>query len=379
MIGQGRGWRILLATLSIISVAALVVAVWRAYTPGEAVNLADVAAVTLAAATTIGAVGIWSRRPPTEAMPTEADIDTAARVLAGLVERQWRAEARHRLLDDPDPIPVQWQLIKNKSVMSHPYLIAPETFTFTGGTSDIAELARRFRALKRGRLVITGAAGMGKTTLAVQLLLQLLSTRRADQADHAEASAPVPVLLPVSGWDITLYPRLHEWLAARLVQDYPALAAPQLVRGAAALVQDGHVLPILDGLDEIPGQSRPKIINALNDSLTHRDQLIITSRTTEFTSAITQNGRPLNAALVIEPKALTRDAAAHYLTTCLPGSLPPAWEKVLAALRSGALRGLTQLAATPLGLWQIRTVYQAPGAGPTSLTGPLGAHPSPGR
>jgi predicted RNA-binding protein Jag len=49
----------------------------------------------------------------------------------------------------------------------------------------------------------------------VQLLLHLLATRTADE--------PVPVLLPVAGWDTRRHEYLQEWIADRLTSDYPAL------------------------------------------------------------------------------------------------------------------------------------------------------------
>ncbi|MEV4014577.1 NACHT domain-containing protein [Nonomuraea angiospora] len=377
------GWRIAVSVPAIVAVGVAVVAVWRARTPGAEVNLADVVAVALAGAMLVGAVVAWAGRSTRAATPAgvvdageaHVAVGAAAQVLAGLVERQWRAEARHRLLDDPEPIAVHWQLIADETVMSRPRLVTVDTeLTLTGRSDDIAALADAFRGLTRRRLVIAGGAGMGKTTLAIQLLLQLLSTRAADQrAAGAGEVVPVPVLLPASGWDTGAHPRLQDWLAARLAQDYPALAAPQLGLGAAAaLAEGGHVLAVLDGLDEIPAPARGHMIAALNASLTGRDQLILTSRRAEFTTAIREAGRPLNGAAVIVPKPVTPQAAASYLTACLPAAPSDAWTQALTALRSRAVPGLAQLAATPLGLWLLRTVYLAPGADPAPLTGPLG-------
>jgi hypothetical protein len=377
------GWRIPVAVLAVLAAGAVVAMVWQALNPEAEVNRADVAAVALAAITLAGTVVIWVLRSATTRVDVGAEtearnaVDAAAQVLAGLVEQQWRAEARHKLLDDPEPIPVRWQLIADKTVMSQPRLITTEAeLTLSGRSDDIADLADAFRGLSRRRLVIAGGAGMGKTTLAIQLLLRLLSTRAADQAGASEGEVvPVPVLLPVSGWDTSAHPRLQDWLAARLTEDYPALAAPELGAGAAAaLAEGGHILPILDGLDEIPAPARAQVIAALNAWLTARDQLILTSRRAEFTAAIREAGRPLTAAAVIVPKPLTAQAAADYLTACLPASPSDAWTQTLATLRSRTVPGLTQLAATPLGLWLIRAVYLAPGADPAPLTGPLGGN-----
>ncbi|MEU8399417.1 hypothetical protein AB0C28_29845 [Nonomuraea sp. NPDC048892] len=126
-------------------------------------------------------------------------------------------------------------------------------------------------------------------------------------------------------------------------------------------------------MDEIPAPARAQVIAALNASLTARDQLILTSRRTEFATAIHDTGRPLTAAAVIVPQPVPPQAAADYLTACLPASPTDVWRQTLTALRSRTVPGLTQLAATPLGLWLIRTVYVTPGADPAPLTGPLGA------
>ncbi|HEX4811891.1 MAG TPA: NACHT domain-containing protein [Nonomuraea sp.] len=387
-----EGWRIAVTVVSVVAVGVAVVAVWRARTPDAEVNLADVVAVALAGAMLVGAMIAWARRDTPAVTPAgvvgvasgvggdggdeaRLAVGAAARVLAGLVERQWRAEARHRLLDDPEPIPVRWRLIADETVMSQPRLITADAeLTMTGRMNDIAALADAFRGLTRRRLVIAGGAGMGKTTLAIQLLLRLLATRAAAQAAAGEGEiVPVPVLLPISGWDTGVHPRLQDWLAVRLAQDYPALAAPQLGPGvAAALAESGHILPVLDGLDEILAPARAKVIAALNASLTARDHLILTSRRTEFTAAVREAGRPLTAAAVIVPQPVTPQAAADYLTACLPAAPSDAWTQTLAALRSRAMPGLTRLAATPLGLWLIRTVYLTPGADPAPLTGPLG-------
>ncbi|MFD9942635.1 MarR family transcriptional regulator [Nonomuraea sp. NPDC059023] len=304
-------------------------------------------------------------------------MDSAARALAILVDRQWQDEARHRLLNDPDPIPVLWRLSTDETLMSHPRLVTAEAEPdFTGRSDDIERLAKAFQALARRRLVITGAAGMGKTTLAVQLLLHLLSVREADKARAAPGEiVPVPVLLPVSSWDLDAHPHLQDWLAVRLVQDYPALAAPEFGPGAAAaLVNGGHILPVLDGLDEIPDDARARVIAALNASLSARDQLILTSRSAEFATAVSAAGRPLTAAVIIIPQLLTPADAAGYLRSCLPDALPDAWEPVLTALTAGpAPAGLARMATTPLGLWLIRTVYVTPDADPAPLTGPLGS------
>ncbi|MEU6731302.1 hypothetical protein ABZ917_46980 [Nonomuraea wenchangensis] len=96
------------AVLTVAALAATVALVWRALDPSDEVNVADLAAVAIGAAGAAAAVVGWARRRNTAA-GRPAEVMRAAEVLAGLVEQQWLAEARHRLLDDPEPIPVRWQ------------------------------------------------------------------------------------------------------------------------------------------------------------------------------------------------------------------------------------------------------------------------------
>ncbi|MGH3803824.1 MAG: NACHT domain-containing protein, partial [Pseudonocardiaceae bacterium] len=201
--------------------------------------------------------------------------------------------------------------------------------------------------------VILGGPGSGKTTLAVQLLLELLATRQPGE--------PIPVLVSLAGWDPTEQPRLHTWLAARLAEDYPSLRAVGPTT-AQALAEQGHLLPILDGLDEIPEPRQPEVIAALNKSLTDTDQLVLTSRTNEYTTAVAEGRNVLTSAVAIAPEPLTTAQAAEYLTCCLPPDPGPSWRELLHRLRTGTAGHLAPVLATPLGLWLLRTVYITPRA-----------------
>jgi hypothetical protein len=288
---------------------------------------------------------------------TADQVEQAQKSLAGWVRDQWRDEALARSLGDPEPMPVRWHLTEH-AVMDRPRLITDVHLSFDGRSDRIGPLAVKFRQLRRRRLVILGDAGTGKTTLAVQLLLELLATRKECE--------PVPVLLSLAGWDPAEQPRLHDWLAERLADDYPGLPAfgPDVAR---ALSEQGHILPILDGLDELPPARQPNVINALNASLTDIDQLVLTSRTQEYTTAIAEAHTVLTAAAVIEPEPLNPSEAADYLESCLPPDPDPSWCDLLDQLRAGTAEHLATVVATPLGLWLLRTVYLTPRADPRPL------------
>ena len=192
-------------------------------------------------------------------------------------------------------MPVRWRLA-SPTLMDHQQVIRPGggPLTFTGSSDRIEALTAAFEALPRRRLVITGGPGTGKTTLAVQLLLDLLP-------DPGEPpTSPVPVLFSLTGWAPETQPRVQEFLTAQLTLTYPALRAIH-PDAAAALVDQGRVLPILDGLDEVTQDRRAAIITALNTTLDPAGGVILTSRRPEYRTALDDAGHRLTGAAVISP------------------------------------------------------------------------------
>jgi hypothetical protein len=195
--------------------------------------------------------------------------------------------------------------------------------------------------------------------LAVQLLLELLA--------HPQPDEPVPVFFSLVGWSPQEQPRLQDWLMSRLERDYPAL------RGfggdtARALVERGKILPILDGLDEVPAELRPGIITGLNRAAFPAPSgLILTSRRAEYAAAVTDAKDVLTAAAVIAPLALTRLDVVSYLRKLLFPDPGAAWSAVLGELETGTAADLAAVTASPLGLWLVRTVYLDGHRDPTPL------------
>ncbi|GII86756.1 hypothetical protein Ssi03_47460 [Sphaerisporangium siamense] len=299
-----------------------------------------------------------SRQPPPA--PTPTDIDRAKDILAGLAGEQSRDETILRSLGDPEPIPVPWRSTEHEELMDHPRLIAEGSVSFPSLTDHIAAMAEDFRALRCRRLVILGEPGSGKTTLAVQLIMELLKTRRPDE--------PVPVLMSAARWDTDIHPELHDWVAACLDMDYPALRAEGLAPDTpVTLAIRGEVLPVIDGLDELPGDARVGVLCALNRSMSESDQLIVTCRTAQFAESVEEAGDVLTAAAVIEPHPLSPGVSADYLEACLPPRPKPPWPRILDALRKGLVPALAEVTSTPLGLWLVRAAYVAARRDPTPL------------
>jgi hypothetical protein len=104
----------------------------------------------------------------------------------------------------------------------------------------LLEVGNYYRSTESGRLVILGEAGSGKTMLALELLIQLLR----DPLD-AGGMKVMPVLFSLPTWRAGEQPLLA-WLTSQVAERYK-----MRYTRAAALVQTGRILPVLDGLDEM--------------------------------------------------------------------------------------------------------------------------------
>ena len=103
-----------------------------------------------------------------------------------------------------------------------------------------------------GELLILGAPGSGKTTLLLELARDLLERAERDE------SQPLPVVFNLSSWALKRQ-RLTDWLVEELLSKYQV---PRKL--GRVLVSSEHILPLLDGLDEVASKERIACIGAIN-------------------------------------------------------------------------------------------------------------------
>ncbi|GAA2357381.1 DnaJ C-terminal domain-containing protein [Streptomyces violaceusniger] len=277
--------------------------------------------------------------------------EAAARDLARTVLAQWREEARMRGLFDPVPVPVPWQAVRDTEFGDHPHLIGDSA---EGSGADPGAFTKAFLALRQRRLVVLGEAGLGKTTLAVLLVIELLQGMRVGDA--------VPVLLPIASWRPG-EEHLHTWLEHRLLRDYPQLTAET----ARDLIRDRRILPVLDGLDELPPDHAPLALKSLNEALAAGGSLILTCRTNAYAKAA-RTASVLRSAAVVRADPLSAEAAAEYLRSSATPQHAARWQPVLDDLARRPHGSLTQCLSMPLMLWLARVAYREPDTRPAELT-----------
>jgi len=227
-----RTWQLIRFTSTVTIAASVVFAVWHiVHGRFQPVDTASLLGVPLGATGLVAAV--VALRKPIEGNDAEL-AQGWAKTLARQVETGESKVRRQLLGADTQRINLIYDL---HPAPGRAATAPPAGRTFTDATPAVLpDVLEYYRATRPRRLVITGEAGAGKTVLALELLLALLENRADDD--------PVPIRIPLTQWD-TSQP-LPSLLVQRLVDayDWP----PDL---AAGLVDQGMVLPVLDGMDEM--------------------------------------------------------------------------------------------------------------------------------
>ena len=150
-----------------------------------------------------------------------------------------------------------------------------------------------------GRLLILGAPGSGKTTMLVQLAHELI--KRAS----ANAAHPVPVLLNLSAWKKE-FKDIPSWMVSDLKVRHGVRKDI-----AKKWIDEGRILPLLDGLDELMSERQETCVEALNTFLPDWSgtPLVVCSRLEEY--QVYKKNLELNGSVILQP--LTSAQIEQYL------------------------------------------------------------------
>ena len=127
------------------------------------------------------------------------------------------------------------------------------------------------------------------------------------------------------------------------------------------MLDTGQIVPVLDGLDEIPESLRWRAIARLNDSTLKDPRLVLTSRTEPYRDAVRPSGEEemlLLGATGIELCSLDNVAViTEYLGGSPGSSARHRWHRVLTELSKTPASPVAQALTTPLMLSLARTIY----------------------
>jgi len=291
---------------------------------------------------------------------TDRQLNSAAEELAEAVEREWRREASQRGLQRPEPIRIRW------STTGRP--VAPSDREVFGELADekprvlhgdVTDIAIAWRGLPAQQLVTLGEPGAGKTCLAVLLALGMLANRQQDE--------PVPVLLTLSAWQPQRQ-HFEMWLARKVIDLYPMLTDETRFGRSitTSLITRKRIVPILDGLDEMPEDLRSAAIEALTEAVGRDRPLVLTCRTADYERLIATTGSALARAAVVELQPVTGPEAASYLPGGQAGG-DARWARVTTRLRTKPHSVVARTMSTPLMVFLARTAYRTPAANPDAL------------
>jgi hypothetical protein len=361
--------RLVIAVIVTVTLAGTAVLVWYGTRGAE---VATDLAVALAVFSLVASVAFTteSRRRATVETSDTVVVDLARKVLQ---HEQVALAAALGEIGEPKPANVDFR---------RPRLVnwradgSPEH----GSSRDIADF---YLKLDRGRLVVVGEPGAGKSVLATCLCIDLAKKAITEPG----ATAIIPIKLSLLACNPDGYPHdqppgiaavlLDRWIRQSVAQRLDV--HPQL---ASALVDQGRILPVLDGLDEMDASSHNlvravELAGALNYHSSGRlPRFVLTSRKDcfeELANPIAEKEpSPIQDATVVELERLRMDDIIDYLSYCFfdPESaarIQSRWLPVVRTLKSGKPTALQQALTVPLFLFLLVSAYRRVSSDPEEL------------
>jgi transcriptional regulator with XRE-family HTH domain len=268
---------------------------------------------------------------------TTAEQDPKRRMMLNRVRTFWISGILDQVLAQDQGTFIHLRLQECPTVVRNPWSaiaqelnlpsrsLAPET-----GILDVYDEVN-------GGLLILGSPGAGKTTLLLSLARSLLA--RADR----NPAHPMPVVFNLASWAEKRL-ELRAWLVDELQVKY---LVPRSL--AASWVSANHILPLLDGLDEVAETARADLVQAINGYRKEHGfvPIVVCGRASEY---LALNHRlVLDKAIIIEP--LSWEEIASYLSKA-----GKSWQDTKRALKSDS--SLQEMVSTPLMLQIIAQTFR---------------------
>ncbi len=237
-------------------------------------------------------------------------------------------------------------------------VLRPHETTWGGSSKEAAILLPESATLldcyheALGELLVLGEPGSGKTTQLL-LLLQALIERA-----HRDEMHPLPVLFPLASWGQKQLP-LSAWMLQELQRLYHV---PR--RLGQAWLEAEQILPLLDGLDEVPTALRSACIRAIN---AYREEhgLLPTVVCCRSGAYFAQAER-----LCLQSAVVIRSLPPEYVRSYLAAEQD--CHELAAAIEH--MPSLQEVLTTPLMLMLIKATLQASNEQNSPSAGPLEQH-----